>query len=427
MSGSGRCTYRGRWRRAVRAVPASRSRHSPTRRPAASSPRPPPPCPSNSAAPATGTTGTAGCATPRFTLQALLGAGYARRRRPGASGCCGRSPATRPTCRSCTASTGGRRLPEYELPWLAGYAGSTPVRVGNAAADQFQLDVWGEVLDALHLARDSPAWHRPTTPGSCSAALLELPRGPLATSPTTACGRCAARGGTFVHSKVMAWAGVDRAVQAVERRGLDGPVERWRGAARADPRRGLRARVRRRPQHVHPVLRLARAGRGAAADPAGRVPAGRRPAGRRHRRRDRARAVQDGFLLRYDAGRRRGRRRTARRRGRLPRVHVLVRRRARAASAGARGRAAVRAAAGAAQRRRAARRGVRHDRATARREHPAGLQPRLPRQDRTPPRAGHSNPVTAVATAARPHHQGRGAAVSMRPCPIVGTGSIGPS
>jgi GH15 family glucan-1,4-alpha-glucosidase len=50
---------------------------------------------------------------------------------------------------------GRRRLPELELPWLSGYAGSTPVRIGNAAAEQFQLDVWGEVLDGLHLAREA--------------------------------------------------------------------------------------------------------------------------------------------------------------------------------------------------------------------------------------------------------------------------------
>ncbi len=50
---------------------------------------------------------------------------------------------------------GTRRIPEYTLNWLHGYEGSTPVRVGNAAAEQYQLDVWGEVLDGLHLAREA--------------------------------------------------------------------------------------------------------------------------------------------------------------------------------------------------------------------------------------------------------------------------------
>ena len=90
----------------------------------------------------------------------------ARRPRPGGSGCCARSPATPPTCRSCTRLDGTRRLPEAELPWLAGYEGSTPVRTGNAASDQLQLDVWGETLDGLALARDAGHQPRTTTPGT---------------------------------------------------------------------------------------------------------------------------------------------------------------------------------------------------------------------------------------------------------------------
>ena len=56
-------------------------------------------------------------------------------------------------CRSSTASAGERRIREYELDWLPGYEGSRPVRIGNAAHEQFQLDVYGEVMDALHQAR----------------------------------------------------------------------------------------------------------------------------------------------------------------------------------------------------------------------------------------------------------------------------------
>ena len=65
----------------------------------------------------------------------------------GANGCCGPWPATRRPCRSCTAQAESR-LPELELEWLAGYEGSKPVRTGNAAVTQFQLDVYGEVMDA---------------------------------------------------------------------------------------------------------------------------------------------------------------------------------------------------------------------------------------------------------------------------------------
>ncbi len=63
---------------------------------------------------------------------------------------------------------GSRRLPEHELPWRAGYERSTPVRTGNGAFDQFQLDVWGEVLDGLHVAL-RPGWRRRSTDGHCRA------------------------------------------------------------------------------------------------------------------------------------------------------------------------------------------------------------------------------------------------------------------
>ena len=69
--------------------------------------------------------------------------------RRGATGCCARSPATRRSCRSCTASPASGGSSEYELDWLPGYEDSSPVRVGNAASEQFQLDVYGEVLAPL--------------------------------------------------------------------------------------------------------------------------------------------------------------------------------------------------------------------------------------------------------------------------------------
>ncbi|MFF9978678.1 glycoside hydrolase family 15 protein [Streptomyces erythrochromogenes] len=122
---------------------------------------------------------------------------------------------------------GERRIPESELPWLSGYASSAPVRVGNAAVDQLQLDVYGEVIDSLHLARSAglPAeahswsiqlalldfleqnWHRP------DEGLWEV-RGPRR---------------HFVHSKVMAWVAADRAVRTLEGNpSLHGEPDRWR-------------------------------------------------------------------------------------------------------------------------------------------------------------------------------------------------------
>jgi GH15 family glucan-1,4-alpha-glucosidase len=121
---------------------------------------------------------------------------------------------------------GERLLPEWTLPWLPGHQGSTPVRVGNAAASQFQLDVYGEVLDAMHVARraglspDDDAWR---VERAFADFITRSWREPDE-------GIWEVRGGRrhFTHSKVMAWIALDRAVRAVERFHLDGPVERWR-------------------------------------------------------------------------------------------------------------------------------------------------------------------------------------------------------
>ena len=130
---------------------------------------------------------------------------------------------------------GERRLEEYLADWLPGYDGN-PVRIGNAAAKQFQLDVYGEVMDALHLARksglkrDDPSW----------ALQLELLRFVEEhwTDPDE--GIWEVRGGSkhFTHSKLMAWVAVDRGVKAVEEFGLRGPVNRWR-TLREDIRREI--------------------------------------------------------------------------------------------------------------------------------------------------------------------------------------------
>jgi GH15 family glucan-1,4-alpha-glucosidase len=121
---------------------------------------------------------------------------------------------------------GERRLPELELPWLPGYAGSAPVRIGNAAVKQLQLDVYGEVLDALHQGR-----RRNLDPNSDSwqvqRKLLEHLESAW-TEPDEGIWEVRGPRQHFTHSKVMAWVAFDRAVKAVECSGLDGPVERWR-------------------------------------------------------------------------------------------------------------------------------------------------------------------------------------------------------
>jgi len=121
---------------------------------------------------------------------------------------------------------GERRLVEYEVPWLAGYAGSAPVRVGNAAAGQVQLDVYGEVLDAMYVARKAGLAHDATSWSLECALVRHLET--IWEQPDD--GIWEVRGGRrhFVHSKVMAWVAFDRAVRSATEFGLEGPVEHWR-------------------------------------------------------------------------------------------------------------------------------------------------------------------------------------------------------
>ncbi|ULA67857.1 MAG: Glycoside hydrolase family 15 protein [Nitrospira sp.] len=160
-----------------------------------------------------------------FTLYSLLAAGYHSEAKAWREWLL-RAVAGKPSDLQIMYGIGGeRRLTELELNWLPGYEGSTPVRIGNAASQQFQLDVYGEMMDTLHQARElglaasddswrvqhaimeflESAWDRP------DEGIWEV-RGPRR---------------HFTHSKVMAWVAVDRAVKAIERCHVEGPLERW--------------------------------------------------------------------------------------------------------------------------------------------------------------------------------------------------------
>ena len=121
---------------------------------------------------------------------------------------------------------GERRLTELELGWLGGYEGSRPVRIGNAASKQRQLDVYGEVLDALYHARlaglepSAEAW-------ALTSKLLEWLEEAWR-EPDEGIWEVRGRRRHFTHSKVMAWVAFDRAVRSIEEDGVEGPVERWR-------------------------------------------------------------------------------------------------------------------------------------------------------------------------------------------------------
>jgi GH15 family glucan-1,4-alpha-glucosidase len=121
---------------------------------------------------------------------------------------------------------GERLLREWEIPWLPGYENSKPVRIGNAAHEQLQLDVYGEVMDALHQARlgniaeSADAW-------ALERALIkQLER--IWQQPDQGIWETRGAPQHFTHSKVMAWVAIDRAVKSAEQFHLDGPLDQWR-------------------------------------------------------------------------------------------------------------------------------------------------------------------------------------------------------
>ena len=121
---------------------------------------------------------------------------------------------------------GERRLTEIELPWLPGYENSAPVRIGNAAWQQFQLDVYGELMDSMHLARraglepSENAWR-------VQRALMDFLESAWR-DPDEGIWEVRGPRRHFTHSKIMAWVAVDRMIKGGEIFGLEGPVDRWR-------------------------------------------------------------------------------------------------------------------------------------------------------------------------------------------------------
>ncbi|MGA7872824.1 MAG: glycoside hydrolase family 15 protein [Candidatus Binatus sp.] len=160
-----------------------------------------------------------------FTLYALLISGYTDEARAWREWLL-RAIAGHPQDTQIMYGVAGERmLTESELPWLPGYENSAPVRIGNAAHEQFQLDVYGEVIDTLHVARkyklerNDDAWRLQSTLmdflesgwKQADEGIWEV-RGPRR---------------DFTHSKVMAWVAVDRSVKDIRRGYGEGPLDRW--------------------------------------------------------------------------------------------------------------------------------------------------------------------------------------------------------
>ena len=122
--------------------------------------------------------------------------------------------------------TGEHRLPEWEASWLAGYGGSKPVRIGNAVHQQLQLDVYGEVMDALHHGRAGKLDANENGWALQQELLKHLEL--IWKEPDHGIWEVRGEHRQFTHSKVMVWVAFDRAVKSVEQFGMEGPVERWR-------------------------------------------------------------------------------------------------------------------------------------------------------------------------------------------------------
>jgi GH15 family glucan-1,4-alpha-glucosidase len=121
---------------------------------------------------------------------------------------------------------GERRLLEWKPGWLAGYQGASPVRIGNAASEQLQLDIYGEVTDALHQARLGGLTVPRDTWRLQASMIRHLEK--IWQQPDDGIWEVRGERQHFVHSKLMAWVAMDRVVQDIERYNLTGPVERWR-------------------------------------------------------------------------------------------------------------------------------------------------------------------------------------------------------
>jgi GH15 family glucan-1,4-alpha-glucosidase len=161
-----------------------------------------------------------------LTLTALMGAGYFNEAKDWRNWLHRAVAGSPEAVQIMYGIAGERRLDEWEIPWLPGYQNSAPVRVGNAASGQLQLDVWGEMMDALHLAREGDLASLPSAWSLQCMALEHLEK--IWQDPDD--GIWEVRGGRkhFTHSKVMAWVAFDRTIRDAEKYSLEAPVERWR-------------------------------------------------------------------------------------------------------------------------------------------------------------------------------------------------------
>jgi GH15 family glucan-1,4-alpha-glucosidase len=165
-----------------------------------------------------------------FTLQAMMNGGYYQEAQAWRAWLL-RAVAGNPSqVQIMYGIAGERRLTEWEVPWLPGYEQSKPVRIGNAASEQFQLDIYGEVMDALHqgrrgkLAASEAGW-------ALQRKLLDHLES-IWDQPDRGMWEVRGKAQPFTYSKVMAWVALDRAIKSAEQFRLEGPLDRWKALRR---------------------------------------------------------------------------------------------------------------------------------------------------------------------------------------------------
>jgi GH15 family glucan-1,4-alpha-glucosidase len=160
-----------------------------------------------------------------FTLNALLLAGYVKEATAWRAWLLRAVAGSPQDLQILYGVTGVRRLDEYEISWLPGYEGAAPVRIGNAASRQFQLDVYGEVMDTLHIARRSGLEPEPAA-WSLQTALLEFLESRWSL-PDDGIWEIRGPQQHFTHSKIMAWVAFDRVIKDAKSDHPEAPIERW--------------------------------------------------------------------------------------------------------------------------------------------------------------------------------------------------------
>ena len=194
---------------------------------------------------------------------------------------------------------GERRLTEWAAPWLPGYENSAPVRIGNAAHSQLQLDVFGEIMDVHHQARRARTVDQRARAGRCSSRFSNICK-KIWNEPDEGIWEVRGAPRHFTHSKVMAWVAFDRAIKSAETFGLEGPLDEWRTLREEiceevctkgfDPELGTFVQS----------YRLQAARREPVADAECRLPAGVRSAHGGTIAAIERRLLHDGFVMRYD-------------------------------------------------------------------------------------------------------------------------------